>query len=153
MPPTTTATYLLVCDLVGHRVDFVVAQVDLGELVRLPPILYQLQVLEIDDLHGERSESLALHVESAALLGALEGSLDGFGAGGGRSSAAAALRGICSARLRLCTVVQVGVALRSCDDNIAIGGPEICPTRLLEKVRVRLSSHAFTSVVATFSVT
>ena len=53
--------YLLVDDLFGDRIDLVVAQIDLGEVIGFPEVLDELELVEVADLHWERSEALALH--------------------------------------------------------------------------------------------
>ena len=109
-------TYLLVDDLFGDVLDLVVAQVDLGEVVRFPKVLDELELVEVADLHRERCEALALHDEIARLLSALEAGLDGLLAGWSRGDVGL---GSCHVLICLCSVVDVWVALGGCNHDIS----------------------------------
>ena len=130
-------TYLLRADLIGDRLDLIVAEIQLGQLIGFPPVFHESQFLEDADIHREDFKTFPLQAEHPATLGALKRTFDRFSA-----SWLCRSWGTCpSRRIRLCLgcVVNVRVMLRGSYRDFV--STEVVATGLFEEVCVRLASH------------
>ena len=131
--------YLLVDDLLGDGIYFVVAQVYFGEGIGFPEILDEFELVEVADLHWERCETLALHDKIARLLSALQTRLNCFLA---RWSRWHICLSCSSVLVCLGAKFNIWVALRGCYHDISTAS-KVITSRILEESRVCLAFSHF----------
>ena len=140
-PRMLRQTYLLLCELLGNGIDFIIREVNFDQRVRLPPVLGQLQLVKPAQVHREGRQALTLQRKCACLLGAFESRFDGFGASRGTATRSRVTSGI-GIGVCLRRVVNIWVALGRGNSDLS-PATKVIRTRVLEEVCVRSASHRY----------
>ena len=141
VPQMLRQTYLLLCELLWNGIDFIIGEVDFDQRVRLPPVLGQLKLVNLAQVHWEGRQALTLQRKCACLLGAFESRFDGFGASRGAATCSCVSSGIGIGVCLRC-IVNIWVAL-GCGNSDLSSATKVISTRVLEEVCVCSASHRY----------